>query len=245
MSAVKSILAFQRVTSRLGLAHLFYAICGVIPYLFLQATIGWRNEIEILGEENFPKDQGCFLLCNHTSMGEAPMLAVHFFPWRAMWFPAKAEFYKNWPISLIWTFITASHTFPVRRGERDASAIRLIETFLKKGDNVLLFPEGSRSRDGELKPGKKGVGMIIHNARPAVIPVYATGFADIVPPGKKRIYGGKKATIIFGERLNLDHYYAQDLSKDVARGIVDEVMSAIAELKSAHERRQLEGPASD
>jgi len=168
-------------------------------------------------------------------MGEAPMLAAHFFPWRAMWFPAKAEFYKTWWLGLGFMIITACHAFPVRRGERDVSAIRLIDTLLKKGDNVLLFPEGTRSKEGQLGRGKKGVGMIVHKARPKVVPVYATGFEEIFPPDRLRVCGGKKAFIVFGEAIDLQDFYDEKLSSSVAQGIVDRVMEAIGTLKSQHE----------
>jgi len=232
---VRFVLHFERLSSELGLSHLLYALSGFPFWLLLKFFVEWRNDIQILGKENFPSGQGCFLLCNHTSMGEAPMLAAHFFPWRAMWFPAKAEFYKNWFVGLGFMMITACHAFPVRRGERDVAAIRLIDTLLKKGDNVLLFPEGTRSKDGQLGRGKKGVGMIVHKARPKVVPVYATGFEEIFPPGQLRVCGGKKAVIMFGEALDLEDCYDQDLSSPVAQGIVDRVMEGIASLKAEHE----------
>jgi 1-acyl-sn-glycerol-3-phosphate acyltransferase len=235
--AVRFVLTFERLSSQLGLSHLLYALSGFPFWLLLKVFVEWRNDIQIIGKENFRKGEGCFLLCNHSSVGEAPMLAAHFFPWRAMWFPAKAEFYKTWLTGLGFMIATACHAFPVRRGERDVAAIRLIDTLLKKGDNVLLFPEGTRSTDGQLGRGKKGVGMIVHKAQPKVVPVYATGFEKIFPPGRLRVHSGKKAFIIFGEAIDLDDYYAQELSKPVAQGIVDRVMEAIGRLKDEHEGR--------
>ena len=117
------------------------------------------------------------------------------------------------------------------------AAIRLIETLLQKGDNILLFPEGSRSEDGELGRGKKGVGMIIHNAQPQVLPVYVKGFDKIWLPGEKLPFGvGQRGRIVIGKPLQLDPWYEQKLNSEVGQGIVDEVMAAIAELKDRPER---------
>ena len=234
-SAVRFVLSFERFTARVGIAHVVYALVGFPFWLYLKIVVMWRNHIEIIGQENFSKDQGYFLLCNHRSMGEAPLLAAHMFPWTPFWFPAKAEFFKNWFVSLVFMAATACHAFPVRRGERDFAAIRLIETLLKKGDNILLFPEGSRSPDGRLQKGKKGVGMIIHNARPQVLPVYAEGFEEIWPPGTFIPYrGGRRALIVYGEPIDLQRYYEEPLSTPVAQGIVDDVMDAIGELQKRY-----------
>ncbi|MEE2829122.1 MAG: lysophospholipid acyltransferase family protein [Myxococcota bacterium] len=229
-------LAAERFMAQVGLSKLVYLLAGWPFWLLLKLFVVRRNEIVVEGAENFSKDQGYFLLCNHTSMGEAPLLAAHFFP-RPFWFPAKAEFFKNWFVGPLFVVATAWHAFPVRRGERDLASIRLMETLLEKGDNVLLFPEGTRSEDGELRRGKKGVGMIIHNARPQVLPVYAEGFDKIWKPGAKLPGGvGQRGRIVIGKPLQLDSWYDQKLSSAVGQGIVDEVMAAIAELKDGCER---------
>lgn len=233
---VRWVLAVERFMAKVGLSKLIYMLSGWPFWLLLKLMVMRRNEIVVEGAENFSKNQGHFLLCNHTSMGEAPLLAAHFFP-RPFWFPAKAEFFKNWGVGLVFVIATAWHAFPVRRGERDLAAIRLIETLLQKGDNVLLFPEGTRSEDGKVGRGQKGVGMIIYNAQPQVLPVYVEGFDKIWLPGAKLPSGvGQRGRIVIGKPLQLDPWYEQKLNSEVGQGIVDEVMAAIAKLKDRPER---------
>jgi 1-acyl-sn-glycerol-3-phosphate acyltransferase len=229
---VRFVLRFQRLVSRLGLSGLLYKFIGTPLYLTFRWGVFCRNEVLVYRKDRLPPPEaGYFLLCNHISMAEAPSLASVVFP-KPLWFPAKAEFYKNWLAGLIWTLATGARTFPVRRGERDAEAIGLMEQFLAKGDSVLLFPEGTRSKDGELLPGKKGVGMIIHSARPVVVPVYARGFETIwshrswLPLGT-----GQRAYLAYGEPLDLSHHWDAPTGPETGQAIVDDVMAAIVALE--------------
>jgi 1-acyl-sn-glycerol-3-phosphate acyltransferase len=229
---VRFVLRFQRTMSRWGLSDLLYKVCGAPLYTLFRELVWRRNEVLVYRKDRLPpKHSGYFLLCNHISMAEAPTLASMVFP-KPLWFPAKAEFYKGWLSALIWQLGTATRTFPVRRGERDAEAIGLMEQFLARGDSVLLFPEGTRSKDGALLPGKKGVGMIIHNARPTVVPVYVRGFEPIWPHRKILPWGtGHRAIVACGEPLDLSRFWDEPATPETGQRIADAVMAAIAALR--------------
>ena len=178
-----------------------------------------------------PRDHGFFLLSNHISMLDGQIISTYTFP-RTYWFPSKAAFYKNTAMGLTYTALTAFKSFPVRRGERDVRAVELIEDLLDRGENVLLFPEGTRSRDGQLQPGKVGVGKIVHDSRPTVVPCYVEGFDRILRRGQSpRVGFGVEAHINFGAPLDLAELYDQPPGKETSQAIVDRVMEAIAALR--------------
>lgn len=231
-AVVRFVLRAQRLLRRAGISPLIFALLGNPLYLALRWAVWRRNEILVLGKDRVPAlGTGFFCLCNHVSMAEAPTIASLLLP-RPQWFPSKAEFYRGWLSGLLWTLVTAGRTFPVRRGERDVEAIGLMEQCLAGGDCVLLFPEGTRSRDLSLQPGKKGVGMVIHNVRPVVVPVYVRGFEKIWPPGRMLPLGtGQRAFVVFGRPLDLSHWWTRPFSPETGQGIADEVMAAIASLK--------------
>lgn len=231
-SVVRFVLRFQALLSRLGLSGLLYKLIGTPLYLLFRGLVWGRNEVWVYRRDRLPPDEaGYFLLCNHISMAEAPTLASLVFP-KPLWFPAKANFYKNWLAGLGFQLATGNRAFPVRRGERDAEAIGLMQQFLSKGDSVLLFPEGTRSTDGELLPGKKGVGMIIHTARPMVVPVYARDFEPIWPHKAVLPWGtGNRAVIACGEPLDLSRFWELPNTPETGQAIVDAVMEAIAALR--------------
>jgi 1-acyl-sn-glycerol-3-phosphate acyltransferase len=73
---------------------------------------------------------------------------------------------------------------PIRRDSADRAAIGLALDFLAKGKTVVMFPEGTRSRDGKVQPVRPGIGMIACRADCPILPVYIAGAAGILPRGK-------------------------------------------------------------
>lgn len=137
------------------------------------------------GKENIPEG-GCLICPNHTTATDAisAVLALgNHCSYAAM---AKAELFKN-PV-LAW-FLRAVSAFPVNREGNDLNAIRLGTRALKEGKKLLLFPEGTRRRDGTLGPAKAGAGMFALRAGVPIIPVYIT-------PGKKLL---RRTTVRFGK----------------------------------------------
>ena len=97
-------------------------------------------------------------------------------------------------------------------------------------DKMMLFPEGTRSRDGRLQEGKRTVGKLIYAARPVVIPAAIVGTERIIPHLKSLVHGRAPVSVRYGKPVALQHYYAMPDTKETAVAIVQEVMSAIASL---------------
>ena len=233
---VDFVLSMERAMVTWGISDLVYRVVAGPLAAIVYCIFFLKHGVDVRGKENVPpKGTGFFLLCNHVSKAEAPVIASWLYP-RAFWFPSKAEFYKSWIVAFFWQLFTAVHTFPVRRGERDMKAVNLMRELLQRGKNVLLFPEGTRSRDGELLPGKRGVGMIVHQAQPLVLPVYVRGFAEQWPSGRwLPLLKAPRSLISFGPPMDLSEYWDLPLSREVAQAIVDDVMTEIARLKAAVE----------
>lgn len=194
------------------------------------------NRLEVHGREHLPRGRkGWFLLSNHASFTDGQALQVVLYP-RPFWYPSKAEFYASPLRAIAYYFMTAGKSFPVRRGERDAQAIGFMQDLLRNGESVLLFPEGTRSPDGRLGPGKIGVGRIIHETRPVVVPAYLHGFWDLWPKHRPLPRIGHRLSIRFGPPVALDDLYDREPSREVWQECVDRVMAAIAALKEEEER---------
>jgi len=89
----------------------------------------------------------------------------------------------------------------------------------------MLFPEGTRHKDGRLGQGNRGVGKIIYDTRPTVIPTALIGFNHWKFPGL-----GQPATVVFGAPLEFDDLYQLEDCKETHNLIVGRVMQAVAGL---------------
>jgi 1-acyl-sn-glycerol-3-phosphate acyltransferase len=137
-----------------------------------------------------------------------------------LWAPAKEELFVNTFKRLIYTSWGA---FPVKR-KRDVRAGRRLNDLLRN-QKVMLFPEGTRHKDGQLGAGNRGVGKIIYDTRPTVIPTALTGLNRWKFPGFRQ-----DAAVVFGTPLDFSDLYQLDDCKETHLLIVERVMQAIADL---------------
>ncbi|MCI0528808.1 MAG: 1-acyl-sn-glycerol-3-phosphate acyltransferase [Nitrospira sp.] len=209
--------------------NIWHAI-GLLLWYFIFKVL---NRVRVLGEENIPRrgESSSLILGNHVSAIDPFAIAATSMPffssvwWRA---PAKAELFR---IPVIKKILSSWGAIPVIRGQHDLESISRMVALLPSSV-VVAFPEGRRSTDGQLLPGRLGMGKVIHNARPKkVIPVYIQGTAILLPKGKilPRIF--KTVTLHYGKPLDLSRFYNLPDSLMTFQQIVDEVMREIAHLK--------------
>lgn len=123
--------------------------------------------ITIEGKENLPKEGGRIYASNHMSYAD-PVLLGMIQPNHRFSFVAKEELFKNPVFAALIRWLGA---FPVSRGKGDTGIIEEATSRLKKGRNLVIFPEGTRSKDGRVGRGKTGVALIAAQAGVDVIPV--------------------------------------------------------------------------
>ena len=157
-------------------------------------------KIEIEGEEHIPQDIGYMLAPNHLSMHDPPLIGG-FFPRLDLYAMSKKEAFDVWILKPI---LPRINVFPVDRDGNDITAIKTSLKILKRGDGLLIFPEGTRNKkvDGTPLEAKPGVALIAIKAKVPVVPVTINStyklFSKIKiiyhPPVYLTDYQGKKLT---------------------------------------------------
>jgi 1-acyl-sn-glycerol-3-phosphate acyltransferase len=103
---------------------------------------------------------------------------------------------------------------------------------LKQKNVVHIYPEGTRTRSGEIGKGKIGVGRIIRETGVKVIPCYHEGLDQVLPIGTKIPKTGKRIHIIIGEALHFDRYLSLPNTPKTWQMISDDIIEAIKGLKN-------------
>jgi len=132
-----------------------------------------------LGRSNLPRTGPFLAVCNHASYFDPPVCGT---------FLAERPFSPIPRASLFvgpfgW-LIRSLGTIPINRDGADAAAMRAGIDELKAGRVVLVFPEGTRSEDGELKEFKRGVSIMIRKAAVPIVPMAIEGTFDAWPKGQ-------------------------------------------------------------
>ena len=149
-----------------------------------------------IGREHFPKQGPAIIASNHRSFFDPFIIGT--MARRPMYYMAKRELFELHPI-LSWLLISLG-AFPVDRGSGDHDAIATAKRLLARGELVLIFPEGTRTRPGPLGRPRRGVGRLALETGAPVIPVAIIGTEAIrrgvrLRPRKVRVRAGAQLRV--------------------------------------------------
>ena len=175
--------------------------------------------IVIIGGENIPKEKGGYIIAsNHVSNNDPPVVGITF---KGKYtFMAKEELFDINPL-FTW-LITKLGAFPVKRGAKDSSAIDRALESLKEGRIFVIFPEGTRSKDGTLGRAKSGVTLIAAQAKAPVVPVF-------IRYGRKKFR--RNIYISIGEKIPAERFDVDISDRKMLKAVSSTIMDEIAKLQ--------------
>ncbi len=182
--------------------------------------------LKVEGRENIPDEGKVFLVSNHRSYLDPPLIA-YAVKKRPVFFMAKAELFKT-PIlsSLIKHW---GNAFPVKRGKADLTALKTALEVLNKGEIVCIFPEGQRAPAGKFLKAKWGAGLVALKAKAPIVPCLIEGSEKLI--GKEKFFDGiPQVTIRFGKPFTID---LEDRKENYQKA-ADLLMEKIKELNSGN-----------
>ncbi|WP_456278524.1 lysophospholipid acyltransferase family protein [Bacillus sp. AK128] len=169
-------------------------------------------KIEVVGKENIPTKGGVLICSNHIDNLDPPVVGVA--SPRPIHFMAKEELFR---LPILKSLLPTINAFPVRRGMSDKQALRTGLQLLKDGKVLGLFPEGTRSKTGELGKGLAGAGFFALRTEASVVP------CAIIGPYKPF----KSVRVVFGKPINMQEVKDRKASAEEA---TDLIMDTIGEI---------------
>ena len=171
--------------------HRANPIVYAIVRLLFQPVFYTYFRYQRIGREYIPKRGPVIIAANHRSFLDPFVIAT--MARRPMYYVAKKELFAN---RIVAWFLAALGAFPVNRGGGDAEMIETAKTILDRGDILLMFPEGTRTRPGSLGRPRRGVGRLALETGAPVVPVAVIGTEAVrrgwrIRPHRVRIRAGR------------------------------------------------------
>ena len=159
----------------------FYPLHSKLFKSFLELN----NRLKIVGEKNVPKKGPFIIAPNHQSFLDGPIVAsgLSYKTLKNSYFFATEEHVKH---PVVKSLAKRNNIIIMEKRNLKNSILKLSEV-LKLGKNVVIFPEGSRSYDGEMVPFKKTFAILSKELNVPVVPVCIRGAYDVLPRGSKWI----------------------------------------------------------
>jgi cytidylate kinase len=184
---------------------------------------------KIYGLENITK-KAAIITSNHVSYFDPPILTaaikeeIHFL--------ARAALFK---IPVFKTFIKSLNTHPLYANESNLKTFKTVDQILKSGKKIVIFPEGTRSIDGDIQELLKGVAFLVNLTKTDVLPVYIHGAYDVWGRNRKfpKLFG--KISCVFGKPIRYEEF--ENLEKNKKNEyILSRIKDSFYKLKTFSEK---------
>lgn len=195
----------------------WYFLAKYVMLFFFKILHPYR----ILGRENMPLTGKLLVCSNHVTMGD-PIYLGCAIPKRQLHYMAKAELFEN---KLIGGFLKSLGAFPISRGTGGAQGIQTAIDLLEEEKVVCMFPEGTRSKTGELLNPKMGMAMLAYKTHCTILPV------AIVGEGGKPPKAFKKMVINIGKPIQFEDMGLTEDSGMIYRRVSRNIFAEVQKLR--------------
>ncbi len=195
-----------------------------LGHTVFRAVVRGFYDFRVIGSENLHFDGPAIIAANHVSFLDPPFVGqafdepLYFFARKSLFdHPIAGKLLRSW------------QAIPVDRDKPDTSSLKSTIRLLKSGKKILMFPEGTRSPDGQLQKAEAGVGLFLAKTSAPVLPVRIFGTYEAFPRGAKFLRPSS-ITLVVGQKYQPDLTSAASHGRDLYQTLADEVMHRIAGL---------------
>jgi len=176
--------------------RLFYRALRVIARIL---TVLWFR-IRVDGRHHLPTEGGAMLLSTHQSVMDPVLVGLACN--RNLNFLARHTLFRNRAFAFL---LTVLDSIEIDRERGGLTGLKEMLSRLKRGELVLLFPEGTRTLDGSILPIKPGFIPVAKRSEVPLVPVAVVGAFECMPKGAKWIYP-KPIAVVFGKPISAEEY---------------------------------------
>lgn len=181
--------------------------------------------LRVVHPERMIEEGPLILAVNHSSYFDPPLAGIC--SRRGVYYLARKTLLQ-WPF--FGPLFPAMNVIPVERDGNDMSALREVIKKVREGNGIVLFPEGTRSKDGHLQPARAGIGLVIAKTRAPVLPMRIFGAHEALPKGSKRLHF-TQVTVVIGHPIHFTKEDVEPATRETYQRLSDRVMAAISELR--------------
>lgn len=208
----------------------------LLGWLSFRALYRFYFHWRVYNPERVPLEGPVILASNHTSYIDPPLVgaALH----RAINYLAREDLFR---FPVLGRVLHHWQAVPVDREGGGARGLKAILDRLLAGGAIILFPEGTRSRDGKLQPARSGIGLTVIKSAAPVIPVRV--FGTFQAYGRHmRFPRPRRIVVKFGRPMNFERlrveakHCSKPRLKEIYQQVADEIMAAIARLEPCEDK---------
>lgn len=197
-----------------------------------------RFSLRCDGLEHIPIGAAYIIASNHSSHLDTPAIITALGVESRKLRPLSARDYFYNSRLKAWFVSRCLNTLPFDRTDNSLQSLRVAQEALLRNENLLIYPEGTRSLNGELQPFKPGLGLLAYEAGVPVVPAHVSGTYEALPKGRS-LPRKSKVRVVFGEPVApgfSEDSTVKTSKREIYGKIADEVRSRIEQLRdAAHE----------
>jgi len=191
-------------------------------YRLSQLLAGVLFDFRVVHRERIPAEGGVILAMNHQSYLDPPLAGIAC-P-REIHYLARKTL-MSWPV--LGPIFPQLNVIPVDQERADMSALKSVIKLVRRGECTVVFPEGSRTPDGQLQPAQPGLGLIIAKTLAPVVPMRIFGAYEAFPRGgKPRLF--RPVTLVVGEPIFFTEADLVGTGRNLYQRLSERVMERIA-----------------